>query len=196
MNDRLEVLKLKLKGLSPEEIAHKLDMRLSVVFKLDADIKRQMAKENATELADLSPDALETVTDTIKHLLPYMEGATSKVVKQSQGLKPLHEDAVENAELVQALIHKALIVEMEEVKPDVAKIDRLNNILNSSYKAFFNKDGIQVVNILNDTSKGTDFEADKEALKKKMKDELLQIRQEHIDNKAVEAEIIEDEDEV
>ena len=196
MNDRLEVLKLKLKGLSPEQIADKLDLSLAVVFKHDTEIKRQMAKENATDLADLSPDALEAVTETVNQLLPYMERATSKIVKQSQGLKPLHEDAIGNAELVQVLIHKALLVELDEDKPDIAKIARLNEILNSSYKAFFNKDGIQIVNVLNDSSNTVNVDARKETLRKDMKAELLALRQEHIDNKAIDAEIDEGDKDV
>ncbi len=187
-NDRLEVLKLKLKGLSPEQIADKLGLRLGTVFKHDTEIKRQMAKENATDLADLSPDALESVTATVNQLLPYMERATSKIVKQSQGLKPLHTDTIENAELVQALIHKALRAALDDDEPDIAKIGRLNDILNSSYKAFFNKDGIQVVNVLNDSSNTVNVDARKENLRKSMKAELQQIRQDHIEAIDVEEE--------
>jgi len=149
-NVRLEVLKLKVQGLKPAEIADKLNLKMAEVFRHDAEIKRQMAKENVTDMATLDPLALEAVTSVVNQIMPYMEKSTSKMLKASRGLKPLHEDMVHNSELVQLVVQKALIAELESDKPKLLTIERLSSILNDSYKAFFNKDGIQVVNVLND----------------------------------------------
>ena len=149
---RLEVLKLKLQGMKPQQIAEKLNLKMSEVYRHDTEIKRQMAKEKSTDISKLDPMALEAVTATVSQLLPYMEKSTSKVLTASKGLKPLHDTMLENSEMVQVLISKALLVEIEKDEPKVAVIERLSHMLNDSYKAFFNKDGIQVVNILNDMS--------------------------------------------
>jgi len=150
VDTRLKVLQLKLQNKSPEQIAAKLNIRLSDVYKHDTAIKQQMARENKTKLGTIAPDALEDVLTTVTELLPYMEKSVSKVATQSKGLKPLFGDVVENAELVQSLIHKQILLELDKDKPDMAMVERLNNMIIASQKAFFNKDGIQVVNMIND----------------------------------------------
>ncbi len=151
-NDRLEVLKLKLQGKTPAQISTQTGLTMAEVFKHDSEIKRQMAKENTTDMGKLDPLALEAVTETVNQLLPYMERSTSKMLKASRGLKPLHDSMIESAELIHVLIQNAIYKELEADNVNITKVQKLSGMLNDSYKAFFNKDGIQVVNILNDMS--------------------------------------------
>ncbi len=164
-NGMLDVLKLKLTGLSPEAIATKLEMRLGDVFKHDAAIKRSMKKEDEVELSKMDATQLAAVADTVHNLLPYMEKSVRNIAKTAKSVKPLYGDMVENAELLHALIHKGLVAEMGKDKVSVDKVGQLSNILNESYKAFFNKEGIQIVNVLNDNSVNVEAERRADSLK-------------------------------
>jgi len=154
-DDLLDVLKLKLQGKSPEDIAGLLDMRLVDVYKHDRKIRARMKSEKLTELSNMDSVQLEAMADTLKTLMPYMEKSTRAIARTAKSVKPLYGDMVENAELLHSLIHKALLIELEKDEVDVKKVAQLNGILNDSYKAFFNKEGIQIVNVLNDNSVNT-----------------------------------------
>jgi len=146
---KLQVLKYKLQGWDPERIAKKLDIGLAEVIKHNSQIKRDMAKESQTNLDKIDPNTLEDMMEVASSLMPYMEKATDKIRKRNEGIQPLHIDMVENAELMMKIVRKSLIAMAEEKEIDLKRLAEAKDILKDLYQAFFNKNGIQVINMLN-----------------------------------------------
>ncbi len=168
MDTRLNVLALKLKGKSPEQISQTLGIRLAEVYKHDKAIKQQMLREKESDIVAMSPEAIEAAAETVNSLMPYMTTAMNKLQKQSESLKPLFGDIVENAEMVQVLISRQLAIELSKDEPDLTVVERLTELITKCHKAFFNKDGIQVVNVLNDSVAASDAIKEKESKEERL----------------------------
>jgi len=165
-NTRLEVLKLKLRNYSPEQIAEKLNIRVVVVHKYIRDINSQMGKETATELSNMKPEDLEVLATTATALMPYMEKTMAKVNEGAVKLQALHGDTVDNAELIQACLNIILTAEVQKESPDLNIVSRVSVIVESTNRSFFNKEGIQIVQIMNDNSNNVVVQQKAERMKK------------------------------
>lgn len=186
--ERADVLALKLKGLKVENIASQLGITVRAVHSHDKEIKKMMAKGDAEELAKMSPEELEFAKTAVGQLLPYMRKSIETVQKSANTLQSIHVKALDVAERIFGIID----LKLEDDKITVKELKELTTLFADTYAVLYNKNGIQIVNLLANGSDGELSEADRR--KKSMKDDLLQIRQDHIDSKAIEAEVYDEED--
>ncbi len=161
-NTRVEVLKLKLKGYGPRQIAEALDIRVVLVHTYIREIEAQIANKN---LSELSPKGLELLQTTIGSLMPYMGKAMSDAEKSVKALGTLHTDVIETGEFTIHCIKTLVELEMGKETPDLDTLERTTSLLDKINKSFFNKEGIQIVNVLNDNSVNVEAERKAESLK-------------------------------
>ncbi len=185
--ERADVLALKLKGLKVENIANQLGITVAKVHSHDKEIKKMMAKGDAEELAKMTPDELEFAKTAVTQLLPYMRKSIETVQKSANTLQSIHVNALDVAERIFKIIDKKLESDDIEIK----ELKELTTLFADTYAVLYNKNGIQIVNLLASGSDGELSDADRR--KQNMKDDLRAIRQEYIDSKAIEAEIDEEE---
>ncbi len=182
--ERADVLALKLKGMSIPNIANKLGITVRAVNSHDKEIKKMMAKGDAEELAKMSPDELEFAKTAVQQLLPYMRKSIETVQKSANTLQSIHTKALDVAERIFTIIDKKL--EDGENLP-VKELKELTALFADTYAVLYNKNGIQIVNLLANGSDADLSEADRR--KATMKQDLQDIRQEYIDSKAIEADV-------
>ncbi len=144
---KTQVLSLKLRGLKLEEIAERLDIKLSEVKKHDRYIARMMKAGDEEELANMSKDELAFATEALTTMLPYMEKSLDAIKAQNVTLQNLHVTALNVAEKTFRLIEKRLDVDDVPLKDMVILVD----MFQSTYNALYNKNGIQIVNLLAST---------------------------------------------
>ncbi len=161
-NTRLEVLKLKLKGFQPRQIADQLDLRVVTVHTYIREIERQIADQNISELSESGLNILKT---TIGELMPYMGVALSDTEKKVKQLNNLHTDVIETGEFTILCLRRLLEIEMDKEVPDIEMLQKTTSLLDTVNKTFFNKEGIQIVNVLNDNTVNIEAEKRAESLK-------------------------------
>ncbi len=148
-NTRLDVLKLRLQGKQPRQIADTLGIRLVTVHTYIREIELQAANKN---LADLSEAGMNNLKGVIGDLMPYMGKALEDTAKRVKQLNNLHGDVIEAGELTMHCIKILLDIEVQKDVPSLVTVAKITDLVDKINKSFFNKEGIQVVQVLNDNS--------------------------------------------
>jgi len=170
-SERADVLALKLKGLKVEHIAQKLGITVSKVHSHDREIKKMMAKGDAEELAEMSPEELEFAKTAVSQLLPYMRKSIDSVSKSATTLQSLHTNALNVAERIFGIIDRKL----ENKELPVSELKELTKLFADTYAVLYNKNGIQIVNLL---ATGNTEVDPTEQKKEAMRADILAMRKE------------------
>ncbi len=146
-DERAEVLARKLRGMSPNKIADDLHISVAAVHSHDREIKKAMAKGDAESLAAMSPDELKFAETAISQMLPYMRKSLDAIGNSNKTLQSMHTTALDVAEKIFNLIDKKL---KEDVS--IKELVTLTDLFATTYATLYNKNGIQIVNLLSDGS--------------------------------------------
>ena len=184
--ERADVLALKLKGLSPQDIAEKLGITVTLVMKHDKEIKKMMAKGDAEELASMTPEELEFAQRAVGQMLPYMRKSLDTVSKSANTLQTIHTTALDVAERIFNLIDRKL----EDEKLSIKELKELSQLFADTYAVLYNKNGIQIINLLADS---TPMNNEAEKHKEDMRKELLVMRDKALNKDVIDVEADEDE---
>ncbi len=164
---RTQVLTLKLRGYSPRDIADTLDISIQTVMKEDKAIMKLMKNGDEDDIASMSPEELKLATATVRTILPYMEKNLDAIQRSNKSLQTVHKTALDVAESTMNIIQARM--KAEDIK--TAELGQLVDMFATVYNALYNKNGIQIINMLANASQ--DPEADKlERHKAMMKEEI------------------------
>lgn len=165
---RADVLSMKLRGLSPRAIADELELSVAQVMRHDRAITKMMKNGDEEQLSKMSEDELKFAARAVSTMLPYMEKNLDAIQRQNKTLQTLHVTALEVAENAMNIIN----TRMSEADLSITDLDRLVTMFTTVYNSLYNKNGIQIVNLLANAGGVTDEQAKVDARKEMMREEI------------------------
>jgi len=141
---RADILAKKLQGLTPRQIADMTGLTVAQVMAHDKAITKLMKMGDSDELANMSAEELRFATSAIKTMLPYMGKSLDGITKANITLQSLHTSTLEVAETTIHIIQ----TRMREEGLSILDLSMLVNMFTQVYEALYNKNGIQIINLL------------------------------------------------